>query len=184
MLHVHVDETKLFFPEKNEFYPIKETDLTMEHSLLSLKKWESRWQVPFLGRTEKTAIQMLDYLKCMTLTKNVDPFVYQAIPESEMKRIGEYIKNPMCATRIGNPNLIGAQRHSNEMVTAETIYYWMITLNIPVEFQKWHLEQLLALIKLTSIKNDPKKKKMPEKDIIKQNAEINRRNREKYGIKG
>lgn len=184
MLHVHVPEKQLFFPDTNSFYLTPKADLSMEHSLVSVRKWESRWKIPFLGKAEKTVIQMMDYLKCMTLTKNVDPYVYQAIPPEEMERIGKYIKDPMSATTFSDNGLIGAQRNRNEVVTAETIYYWMITLNIPVEFEKWHLEQLLALIKLTSYKNDPKKKKMAERDVIAKYAAINEANRKKFGIKG
>lgn len=183
MLTVVVPKTRLFNPDNNTFHPIEEVKLSMEHSLLSVKKWESRWKVPFLSTRDKTREQMLDYVKCMTLTKNVDPMVYQAIPQKEMDRIAAYIKDPMCATTIGKPNLIGAQKRSNEMVTAETIYYWMIALNIPVEFQKWHLEQLLMLIKLVNIKNNPKKKKLSQKELIARNAEINKANKAKLGIK-
>lgn len=183
MITIHIPDKRLFFSETNTFYDVKKVDLTMEHSLLSLKKWESRWKIPFLGRTPKTNIQMLDYLKCMTLTKLVDQNAYLAIPDEEMKRIVRYIKDPMCATTFTD-NLIGAQRNRNEVVTAETIYYWMITLNIPVEFQKWHLEQLLALIKLTNIKNDPKKRKMSEREVIAKYAEINERNKKLLNTKG
>lgn len=184
MLKLIIPETSVFIEDKNEFYPIPETTLSLEHSLLSVKKWESHWKVPFLRNNEKTAVQMIDYIRCMTLTKNVDPMVYHAISEEDMGKIADYIKDPMCATTFGDDRLIGAQRHSSEMVTAETIYYWMIALNIPVEFQKWHLEQLLALIKLTNIKNDPKKRKMTQRDLIQRNAEINEANKKFFGVKG
>lgn len=182
MISIHIPKNELFNERTETFLNIPETTLTMEHSLISIRKWEGVWKIPFLS-SEKTPEQLIDYLKIMTLTKNVDPSVYYAIPEVEMRRVVEYIKDKKTAMTINN-SLIGAQKRSGELVTAETIYWWMITLGIPWEFEKWHLEQLLALIQFISIKNDPKKKKMSEKDVIRRNAEINARNRAKYGIKG
>lgn len=183
MISIEIPETELFDEEHNLFIgTIPKTTLLMEHSLVAIRDWEAKWKVPFLN-TDKTPEQLLDYLICMTLTENVDPMVYQLIPQSEMKRIADYMKDKKTAMTI-NSSMFGAERRSDEFVTAETIYWWMITLGIPLEFENRHLEQLLAQIRFISIKNDPKKKKMSTKDVIKRNAEINRRNREKYGSKG
>lgn len=184
MIRIEIPKTTFLIGETDKVHTVEQTVISMEHSLRSLKEWESRWKIPFLWKNEKTAIQMLDYLRCMTLTEEVDPYAYQVIPKKEMERISRYIRDPMSATKIKDNGLIGAQKNSNEMVTAETIYYWMITLNIPVEFQDWHLEQLLTLIKLTSIKNDPKKRKMTEREVIAKYAEMNERNRKRFGISG
>lgn len=183
MIKITVPENELMmeFYDRVQLIPVPKVTLTMEHSLISLHKWEAKWKVPFF-HTEKTTEQMLDYLKIMTLTKNVNEYTYYAIPEKEMTRIVDYIKDKQTAATFSN-NLIGAQKHSDELVTAETIYWWMIALGIPVEFQKWHLEQLLALIKFVSIKSDPNPKKMTEKERILRNAEINARNKARFGVK-
>ena len=79
--------------EKEEFVePIYKT-LCLEHSLVSLSKWESKWHKPFLSKVEKSYEETIDYIKCMTVTKNVDPEVYNHITSENMKQIDEYIKN-------------------------------------------------------------------------------------------
>lgn len=171
---------------KEEFLPkvdVPETKLQLEHSLLSLKKWEQKWNKPFLAQKEITSVELSDYIRCMTLTHGVNPIVYQYIPMNVMNEIVEYIKKPMTATWFRDDALVGAQKNTREVVTAEIIYYWMISLNIPVEFQKWHLNQLLTLIKVVNIKNSKpvKKNKM---DAARERAELNRRRREAYKSRG
>lgn len=183
MITIHVPEQELFNEATEEFLKVPETKLVMEHSLVSLRNWEVRWKIPFL-HTEKNQEQLLDYLKDMTIGDEVvDDLVYIAIPPSEMKRIANYIKDSQTAMTISESAFRG-QKRSNEMVTAETIYWWMISLGIPSEYETWHLERLLALIKFISIKNDPNKKKMSQQDVIRRNAEINARNRAKYHSTG
>lgn len=182
MITIQIPPSEWFNEETNEILPIEKKEIVMEHSLVSLRDWEAKWKIPFL-HTEKNVDQLLDYLKLMTLTPNVPDVYYRAIPPEEMKRIGDYIKDSETAMRISNRALNGVKK-SNELVTAETIYWWMITLNIPPEYETWHLERLLALIRFVSIKNDPKKKKMSQKDVIRRNAEINAKNRERLGISG
>lgn len=175
------------FDEANEeFLPpvnIKETKIQLEHSLISVKKWEQKWHKPFLGNKDKTSEELADYIKCMTLTRGVDPEVYKWIPKDVVETITKYIEDPMTATWFRDDGLIGAQKHSNEMVTAEIIYYWMITLNVPVEFQKWHLNQLLTLIKVITIKNE-KPKKIDPAVAARQRAAINKKRREQFKSKG
>lgn len=182
MITITIPEIELYDETKEEFVIVPKTVFNMEHSLVSLRDWESKWKVSFF-HTEKNKEQLLDYLKMMTLTEGVSDIVYQMIPESEMRRIVDYIKDSHTAMTI-NDSLGGKQKRSNEFVTVETVYWWMISLGIPMECETWHLERLLALIKFISVKNDPKKTKMSQKDVIRQNAEINARNRAKYGIKG
>ena len=156
--------------ETNEFYVSKETTLQLEHSLLSVSKWEAKWKKPFLSKTpgDKTNEEVLDYIRCMTITQNVDPILYYFLTSENYAAINEYIEDPMCATKFYGTE----QKKSSETITAETIYYWMTALNIPFECQKWHLNKLLALIELASIKNSPPKK-MSKKDLYAQNREIN-----------
>lgn len=182
MLEVTIPEKELFDEDNNEFVKIPETTLCLEHSLLSVKKWESIHHKPFLGK-EKTIEEIIDYVRCMTIpTKKINPEVYKYIPVNVLEQILEYIKDPMTATWFNDAN-IGGSRSSSEAVTAEIIYYWMITLNIPVEFQKWHLEQLLTLIKVCNVKNAPKKK-MSKKEAAMQRRQLNAARRAKYNTKG
>lgn len=175
-----------FDPEKEEFLPkvdIKETRIQLEHSLISLKKWEQKWHKPFLGKSDLTYEELSDYIRCMTLSHGIDPQVYQWIPKDVIQQIVEYIQDPMTATWFRENGLVGAQKRSNEIITAEIIYYWMIALNIPVEFQKWHLNQLLTLIKVVNIKNSKPTKKNP-KIAAQERSALNAKRRAEYKSKG
>lgn len=181
MLEVTIPAQEYYDEDRNLFIQVKETTLQLEHSLISLYKWESKTHKPFLGK-KKTPNEMLEYIKCMTIGK-VDPEIYNYIPGDVIKQIVDYIKDPMSATwffdRKTGKNII----HNNETVTAEVIYYWMITLNIPVQFEKWHLEQLLTLIRVINDKNGGKKKMSPiEAEAYR--AEENARRRAKLNSKG
>lgn len=162
MLTITIPAREGYDDNKQEFITTKETTLQLEHSLLSLHKWEQKWHVPFLGDQQKTAEQSLDYIRCMTITPNVDPNVYILMPKETVNKITNYIGNPMTATWFADDKdkkkLLGAQKSHSEVITAEIIYYWMIALGIPVEYRKWHLNSLLTLIRVVSIKNAPKGK--------------------------
>ena len=153
-LKITIPEIELYDDEKNEFYSVKEQKLSLEHSLVSISKWESKWCKPFLS-SDKTNEEFIDYIRCMTLTQNVDPMVYRAIPFSVMKSIYDYIEAPMTATTVSN-----SQKHgiNNQIVTSELVYCWMTLLNIPFECQKWHFNRLIMLITVCSEENKPKKK--------------------------
>lgn len=188
MLEIIIPEQhyELFDEQKEEFLPpidIKETKIQLEHSLISLKKWEQKWHKPFLGKEDINYEELIDYIRCMTLTHGVDLEVYKYIPQNIINKIIDYIKDPMTATWFKDDNLIGAQKRSREIVTAEIIYYWMIALSIPVEFEKWHLNQLLTLIKVVNIKNNGEKK-LDKNTAAKQRAALNKLRREKYKTKG
>lgn len=170
-----------FWDEVNEqFIIVKEQTLRLEHSLVSLSKWESKWHKPFLSQENKTYEETLDYIQCMTLTQNVDPLVYKSIDNTIMAKINAYLNAPMTATTFSD---IDKKRPSREIITAEIIYYWMIALNIPAEYQKWHLNRLMTLIKVCSIKNQPSKK-MNKQDIMSRNAALNAARRQKLNSKG
>lgn len=188
MLEITIPEQHYeFYDEiKEEFLPridIKETKIQIEHSLLSVKKWEQKWHKPFLKDNEKSYEEMTDYIRCMTLTRGIDPKVYSWIPEKILNEVIEYINDPMTATWFSKNNLIGAQKNSRDVITAEVIYYWMIALNIPVEFQKWHLNQLLTLIKVVNIKNG-KPKKVNKADAARERAALNKKRREECNSNG
>lgn len=152
----------------------------MEHSLLSLSKWEMKWHKPYLSREPKTEEENFDYIRCMCLTEPNDPNVFYALTEDNIKSIADYISNPMTATTFHNQD----KRPSREIITNELIYFWMTSFNIPFDpCQKWHLNRLMTLIEVASIKNQPSKK-MNKRDILSQNAALNAARRAKYGTRG
>lgn len=169
MLTVNIPASEVYDEANNEFIEVRATSITLEHSLLSISKWESKWHKPFLGKEEKTEEEMLDYIRCMTLTQNVNPDIYRALPQSVISEISDYIANPMTATWFSN---VGVQRRNTEVVTSELIYYWMVALQIPFECQKWHLNRLLTLIRICELKNRPGKK-MSRSAVLKRNHALN-----------
>ena len=162
------------------FVSTKEQTLQLEHSLVSISKWESKWCKPFLDNLiEKTVEEEIDYIKCMTLTQNVDPNIYRNLSNDNLNEIHKYIESPMSATTIPKQNKGGIR----EIITSEIIYYWMISLNIPFECQKWHINRLIKLIEVCNIKNQSPKK-MSKRDIMSRNAAINAARRNKLNSKG
>lgn len=180
MLQLTIPTVELFNEETQEFVSVEGQTLQLEHSLVSLSKWESKWNKAFLSREEKTYEETLDYIQCMTITKNVKPEVYDCLTEDQIKQINSYIEAPMTATVFSQDPHGKAGR---EIITSELIYYWMISLQIPFECEKWHLNRLLTLIKVCSIKNAPPKK-MSKGATMKQYAALNAARRQKYNSKG
>lgn len=180
MLTIVVPAGELFNEKTNEFIQVKEQVLQLEHSLVSLSKWESKWNKPFLANSEKTIAETLDYIRCMTITQNVNPMVYNRLSRSNIEAINKYIDAPMTATTFSN---IDGGSKNREVVTSELIYYWMISLNIPMECQKWHLNRLLTLVRVCNVKNTPPKK-MSRREIMSRNAALNAARRKKLNSKG
>lgn len=165
---------------KQEFITPKMQTLQLEHSLVSLSKWESKWNRPFLSRKDMTTEETIDYIKCMTLTPNVNPEVYARLTPEHIEQVRNYIMAPMTATVFSKGS---NGKGSREIVTAELIYYWMITLNIPFECQKWHLNRLVTLIRVCNIKNAPPKKRS-KREIMSRNAAINAARRAQLNSRG
>lgn len=181
MLQITIPARDDLWDEVNgEFVTSKEQKLVLEHSLISLSKWESNWCKPFLSKQEKTTEETIDYIRCMTLTQNVDPKVYNFLTDENIRDINAYIEAPMTATWFSNSN---TGKQNREQITAELVYYWMIALNIPFECQKWHLNRLLTLIRVCEIKNSPPKK-MSRREILSRNAALNAARRKQLNSKG
>ena len=182
MLEITIPGGEKFNEETMEFIETKDTTIQLEHSLLSLSKWESKWHKPFISRKkgDKTAEELIDYIRCMTLTKNVDPMIYYNISPEIIEQIQDYINDPMSATTITDRS----GKQNREIMTAEVIYYYMVALNIPFECQKWHLNKLMTLISVCSIKNQPNNKKMSRSEILARNRELNEMRRKKWNTKG
>lgn len=168
MLKLIIPGSESFDEETETFIYTKERTLHLEHSLVSLSKWEAVYQIPFLTEKQKTTEQTLDYIRFMTITQNVDPEIYKALPSSCLNKVEDYIRNPMTATTISNSNKKGGR----QIITSEVIYGWMVVLHIPFECEKWHLNRLLTLIQVCSELNNPGKK-MSKKELLERNRALN-----------
>lgn len=183
MLNITIPATREWDEDREILITIPETKLQLEHSLLSIKTWESKWHKPFLGKDDKTTEEMRDYIRCMTINKNVDPIIYEYMPSEVIQEINDYIRDPHTATTFTNFEEIKSKIGRRRVITAEIIYYWMVTLNIPVEFQKWHIQQLIALIKVINIENAPKKK-ISAREAARRRDALNEARKRKYHTKG
>ena len=174
-----------FFVPPDRFVNIKGTTFKIEHSLVAIAKWEAKWHTPFLDdKTPKTNEMIIDYIKCMTITQNVNPEVYDHLPAETIKEINEYIDDPMTATWFNNENAPKGKK--GEVVTSELVYYWMIAQQIPPEYDKWHFNRLMTLIRVCSEKNSQAQngKKMSKRNILNQNKALNAARRKASGSKG
>ena len=179
MLRLDIPGQELFDEETYEITELPARQLVMEHSLISISKWESKWKKVFLTNDSKTAEEIADYYKHMTLTKNVPDVVFKYLPMSTQKQILEYINDSNTATTIYG----GEKNTKKEVYTAEVIYYQMIALNIPMGCQKWHINRLLTLINVVNLKTNPGKAR-PNSDVLSSNYDENIRRRKLYGTEG
>ena len=184
MLDLTIKPKEFYDEESNTFFVpecvAKDVHLRLEHSLVSISKWESFWKKPFLTKEKKSYEEIIYYVKCMTLTQNVNPEVYNYLSVDDINKVNSYIEDPMSATTINENRTYHVNR---EQPTSELIYYWMIALNIPMECQKWHLNQLMTLIKVASIEQQPPKQ-MSKRDIMAQNKSLNAARRARMHSKG
>lgn len=180
MLTIVVPDSEMYDERRQEFIYTKGRVIQMEHSLIAISRWESKWCKPFFDKKEqKTNEEVIDYIRCMTITQNVDPNIFYALSSENQKQIDEYINAKMTATTL--PKEKGS--NSREIVTSELIYYWMIALNIPMECQRWHINRLLTLIGVCNVKNSPGKK-MSKREIMSRNAAVNAARRRQWNTKG
>lgn len=180
MLTITVPSRELFDEKTNRFFTISQKELQLEHSLVSISKWESKWKKPFLSDQPRTYAETIDYVRCMTITQNVDPNIYMGLTKENIDKVQAYINDPMTATTF-KKKPVGASGSS--IVTSELIYYWMISLEIPMECQKWHLNRLLTLIRVCNEKSQPGKK-MSTRDIMRQNRSLNAARKARHGSRG
>lgn len=182
MLEIVLNPVESWDENKEEFVDTFEgATLHLEHSLVSLSKWESKWCRPFLHKGPASEDEVIDYIKCMTLDSNIDNSVYEYLSTDNIEQIKSYINAPMTATTFAHvTKKVSASR---ELVTSELIYYWMTTLHIPMECQEWHLNRLLTFVQLCNIKSQPPKK-MSKREIMSRNAALNAARRKQYNTSG
>lgn len=182
MLEIIVPASEFFDEASQEFCSMKSCVLRLEHSLVSISKWESKYHKPFLSDDQKTDEEALDYIRIMTLTQNVDPTVYLGLTSELYDKINAYLMDPMTATTFSNIEK-RQDPFARSVVTSELIYYWMTALNIPMECQKWHINRLLTLIRVASIKNQAEKK-MDRQSQAEMYARLNAERRKQMGTSG
>lgn len=180
MLTIIVPGVEMFDETTQEFLTIDDITLELEHSLVSLSKWESIYEKPFLGKDEKTTEEVLGYIKAMTLTQKVPEEVFHKLSEENITEINAYIDAKMTATWFNDPP--GAPQ-SRDVITAELIYYWMVTFQIPFECETWHLNRLFTLIRVCNVKQ-AKPKRMSRAEIVARNRELNAQRRKQLGTTG
>lgn len=178
MLSIQIPDTDLYDYKEERFYTIKGMELFLEHSLVSLSKWESIHHKPLLENDELTNDDLIDYIKCMTINKKVDPLIYNCISQEQFEEIKRYMDNPMTATWFSKVAEEG--RGSGQKITSELIYSWMIDLGIWKDCEKWHLRRLITLIRVRSEELKPKKKNKAEAISHYRNLKSMRRAKRKH----
>lgn len=181
MLQINIDGGEFYNENTNEFVTVKGARLNLEHSLVSISKWEAKWMKPFFSDSPKTTDELLDYIRCMTINSNqIDDAVYSFISSKDIQKISSYISSPMTATTF---NERGQRNSRKEIVTSELVYYWMVAYGVPFECEKWHINRLLTLIRICSIKNTPPKK-MSKRDTINYYKNLNEARKASLGTRG
>lgn len=182
MLTITVPAVDEWDDDAQQFISADEAVLELEHSLISLSKWESKWEKPFLSHTEHSDEEALSYIKMMTLTPDVPSEVYQRLTNGNLKQINDYINAKMSATWFNERAKTGPA--SREIITSEVIYHWMYTAQIAQECEMWHLNRLFTLIKVFNEKNDPKGKKMNKREALSQQRSLNAQRKAQMGSNG
>lgn len=181
MLEIEIPGETIYDDEKEQFVEVSKTvKLTLEHSLISLSKWEAKYERPFLGDKNQTLEETLDYIKFMTVTRNVDDSVYDRLTRENSVAIANYIAASNTATTF---NSLDEKPSSREVITSEIIYYWMVALSIPFECEKWHINRLLTLIRVINEKNKPEKK-IDRQTLLSRQRELNEARKKKLKTKG
>ena len=180
MLQLEIPGTEYWDEAKEEFVSSPGCTLRLEHSLRSLRKWESKWKKPYLSQKDMTMEELIDYIRCMTLGAEKDPLVYQSLTFDQLVLIKNYINDPMTATTFREEEDAPKNR---SITTAEILYYEMSELNIPYSCDTWHLNQLMTLIRVCAIKRSPKKRGK-NRNSARNRSNLNKRRREQYGTHG
>ena len=180
MLNLIIEGTEYYNEETETFESVGDVELELEHSLISLSKWESKFQRPFLSKDDKSITEILYYVECMILFDDYPKDIVSRFTQKNIDQINAYIESKESATTFGK---MPEQKSRGEVITSELIYYWMVAFNIPFECETWHLNRLFALVRICNIKNT-KQKKMSKTEIAMRNRELNAERRERLGTRG
>jgi hypothetical protein len=180
MLTIIVGAVDVYDEGADKFSTQGGVELQLEHSLVSLSKWESEFEKPFLGKDVKTPEEILAYVRCMILTPNPPGDFLEKLSKENLEAINTYIERKMTATWFSDqPGAPG----SREVITSELIYYWMSVFSIPFACETWHLNRLFTLIRICNVKQS-KPKKMSRAEIAARNRELNAQRKAQLGTKG
>ena len=180
MLSLQIQGCDFWDESTNQFVPMKSQVLQLEHSLVSISKWEAKYKKPFLSREGRTREETLDYIKAMTITQNVNPLLYNLITDDHIRKVNEYIDDPMSATTIKKQEGKG---NAFKIITSEEIYASMVELRVPAEYQKWHFNRLMMLLRVLGERNKPPKK-MRKSELARRNRSLNAARRARLGSRG
>lgn len=183
MLEIIIPGSEFWDPNTEEFRKTKDYTLRLEHSLISISKWEAKWKKAFLNNKNRTEVEMLDYIRCMSISGDPPVDAYIGLNKEHIEKIREYIDDRMTATFVYHPPGSEGAPRSQDKLTSEVIYYQMISYGIPVQFEKWHINRLLTLIDVFNVKNS-KQKKRPIGEILRSNAALNAKRRAELGTTG
>lgn len=180
MLKIIVPGTEHFNEKTETFETVGDIELELEHSLVSLSKWESKHQKPFLVESHKTPEEIIAYIESMIISPIYSSDVFYRLSQENFEQINAYIDSKESATTFGQ---MPERKGKGEVITSELIYYWMVAFNIPFECEYWHLNRLFALIRICNIKNAPPKK-MSRHEMASRNRELNAIRRAQYNTSG
>lgn len=180
MLTLDIKGREYYDSDKEEFFKVPDTRITLEHSLISISKWESEFERPFMKDDVKSQDELLYYIKCMAVDCVVNDDILLSFSQNDYDTLKQYMAKNMTATTISNSN---NNKRNRDIITSEVLYYRMIALQIPFECQYWHINRLLMLINVCSLKNEPGKK-LNKADLANQNRAINAARRNKLGTSG
>jgi hypothetical protein len=167
------------FDEATNMFDVELFDLRLEHSLVSLSKWESKFKKPFLGKDEKSSEEWFWYIRFMCL-EDVPKGIFEKITDKNILEIQEYINDPMTATWFSD---VDDGKPAKETITSELIYYWMVAYTIPFTCEDWHLSRLLTLVKVCNQKNQPPKK-MSAQEIASRQRDLNAKRKAQHNTSG
>ena len=188
LLEITIPSRQLYDEGSNTLLTFKGATIKLEHSLLSVSKWESKWKKPFLDdKRTKTVEESIDYVRCMTITQSVDTLAYLCLSQKNMEDISSYMNDTQTATwfsKVEEAKLKRKSRTSGRKVTSELIYYWMSQLNLPFDVcEKWHINRLMTLINIANLENQGSPKMSPQ-EAARYRQALNESRKAQYHTKG
>lgn len=189
-----IPQQELFDNRSQTFITIPEQHipafhLQLRHSLMSIAKWESRWHDSFLAKETMDADELIDYVRCMTINTQKNQDVYKYLGKDDYDQILEYMQDPMSAIDLNAKRNKETKKGRKKRETAESVYYAMFNLGIPIECEKWHFNRLSALLDYcadngTGGKAGTAGRPKTQREMMELYHALNQKNRKKYNSKG